>query len=117
MTLLTSDLDKNLDLFVQESSENKLVWGLCSSEGEWLIIDSVQYEHAEVMPFWSNNKMAQEHCVEEWSDFYPKSIPLDSFIQDWMLTFSEDETLVGLNWNLNLEGEELEPEMISRLFV
>ncbi|ASK79801.1 hypothetical protein CF386_12220 [Paraphotobacterium marinum] len=117
MTTLTTDLDRNLDLFVQETSETKLVWGLCSPEEEWLIIDSIQYENAEVMPFWSSEKMALEHCVEEWSDFSPQSIPLDMFLQDWMVTFTEDETLVGLNWNLNLEGEELEPEMISRLFV
>ena len=42
MTTLTSDLDKNLDLFVKETLEKKLVWGLCSPEEEWLIIDSIQ---------------------------------------------------------------------------
>ncbi|TOH30808.1 hypothetical protein CGI85_17735, partial [Vibrio parahaemolyticus] len=35
MSKLTSDIQANLDLFVAETKENQLVWGLRNEEG-WL---------------------------------------------------------------------------------
>lgn len=35
-------------------------------------------------------------------------ILLDVFVEDWLIIFDEDGVLVGMNWNVNFEGKELE---------
>lgn len=56
MSKLTADTQANLELFVSETQETKLVWGLRNEEG-WLACDSSEFENSEVMPFWSSKKM------------------------------------------------------------
>ncbi len=116
MSKLTSDIQANLDLFVTETKENQLVWGLRNEEG-WLSCDSTEFESSEVMPFWSSKEDAQAHNVEEWADFEVLEIPLDIFVEDWLLTLAEDGVLVGTNWNAQLEGKEMEPQDLAKLYV
>ena len=108
MSKLTTDIQANLDLFVAETKENQLVWGLRNEEG-WLSCDSTEFENSEVMPFWSAKEDAQAHNVEEWADFEVLEIPLD--------ILAEDGVLVGTNWNAQLEGKEVEPQDLAKLYV
>ncbi|KMV29253.1 DUF2750 domain-containing protein [Photobacterium swingsii] len=117
MTKLTSDIQANQDLFVTESQDTRFVWGLCNEEGDWLAVDSSEFENSEVMPFWSNKEDAQTHCVDEWAEFSVAELPLDIFVEDWMITLAEDGVLVGLNWNDQLEGGELEPSDVAKLYI
>lgn len=117
MTKLTSDLEANLNLFVTETKENRLVWGLRNSEEDWLACDSSEFENSEVMPFWSSKEDAQLHNVEEWEEFEICEIPLDVFVEDWLVTLAEDGVLVGINWNSELEGKELEPSDLAKLYL
>ncbi|PJY29198.1 DUF2750 domain-containing protein, partial [Escherichia coli] len=55
--------------------------------------------------------------VEEWADFEVVEIPLDVFVEDWLITLDEDGVLVGTNWNANLEGKELEPSQLAKLYL
>ncbi|WP_047042843.1 DUF2750 domain-containing protein [Vibrio mexicanus] len=116
MSKLTADIQANLDLFIEESKQSKLVWGLRNEEG-WLACDSTEFENSEVMPFWSSEEDAKTHNVEEWADFEVLHIPLDIFVEDWLLTLAEDGVLVGVNWNANLEGKELEPSDLAKLYL
>ncbi|GLT13949.1 DUF2750 domain-containing protein [Vibrio algivorus] len=116
MSKLTSDIQANLDLFVQETQEMKLVWGLKNEDG-WLACDSSEFENSEVMPFWSSKEDAQMHNVEEWSDFEVLEIPLDIFVEDWLITLSEDGVLIGINWNAQLEGKEVEPSDLAKMYL
>ena len=116
MSKLTADTQANLDLFVSESKETKLVWSIRYEEG-WLACDSTEFENSEVMPFWSSKEDAQTHNVEEWADFEVLEIPLDIFVEDWLLTLAEDGVLVGVNWNASLEGKELEPSDLAKLYI
>ncbi|TXY23651.1 DUF2750 domain-containing protein [Vibrio mimicus] len=116
MSKLTADIDANLALFIQETQENQLVWGLRNEEG-WLSCESTEFEESEVMPFWSSKEDAQIHNVEEWADFEVVEIPLDVFVEDWLITLDEDGVLVGTNWNANLEGKELEPSQLAKLYL
>jgi len=116
MSKLTSDIPKNFDLFITETKKNQLVWGLRNEEG-WLSCDSTEFENSEVMPFWSSKEDAEVHNVEEWSDFTVLDIPLDIFVEDWLLTLAEDGVLVGPNWNNQLEGKEIEPQEIAKLYL
>ncbi|MDA9556069.1 DUF2750 domain-containing protein [Vibrio sp.] len=116
MSKLTSDIQANLDLFVQETQETKLVWSLRNEDG-WLACDSTEFENSEVMPFWSSKEDAQSHNVEEWSDFEVLEIPLDIFVEDWLVTLDEDGVLIGTNWNSQLEGKEMEPKDLAKLYL
>ncbi len=117
MTRLTDDLQANRDLFVSESKETCFVWGLLNKEGDWLSVPSTEFEESEVMPFWSSKEDAQSQCADEWSEFSASELPLDIFLEDWMITLAEDGVLVGLNWNDELEGLELEPTDVVKLYV
>ena len=117
MTKLTADIKANGDLFVAETKETLQVWGLCNEEGDWLSVDSSEFEASEVMPFWSNQADAALHCVDEWAEFVSVMIPLDVFVEDWMITLSEDGVLVGLNWTAELLGSELEPSDVAKLYL
>lgn len=116
MSNLTSDIQANLELFVADTKQNNLVWGLRNDEG-WLSCDSTEFENSEVMPFWSSKEDAQAHNVEEWADFEVLEIPLDIFVEDWLLTLSEDGVLVGTNWNSQLEGKEIEPAELAKMYL
>ncbi|OEF25108.1 DUF2750 domain-containing protein [Vibrio rumoiensis] len=116
MSNLTADIQANLDLFVQETKESKLVWGLRNEDG-WLACDSSEFEDSEVMPFWSSQEEAQKHNVEEWEDFKVLEIPLDIFVEDWLITLAEDGVLIGTNWNEQLEGKEVEPSDLAKLYL
>ncbi|WP_299018044.1 DUF2750 domain-containing protein [uncultured Photobacterium sp.] len=117
MTKLTADIQANCDLFVTETKETLKVWGLCNEEGDWLSVDSSEFENSEVMPFWSNEADAKHHCADEWEEFHAVMIPLDVFVEDWMITLSEDGVLVGVNWNEQLEGTELEPSELAKRYL
>ncbi|ANO32921.1 hypothetical protein BCT86_16185 [Vibrio breoganii] len=116
MSQLSNDIQKNLELFVEQSKEDNRVWGLKNEDG-WLACDSSEFAETEVMPFWSDKADAQYHNVEEWADFEVVEIPLDIFVEDWLITLSEDGVLIGTNWNAELEGKEVEPEALAKLYI
>ncbi|CAH0525907.1 DUF2750 domain-containing protein [Vibrio hippocampi] len=116
MSKLTADIEQNLALFIQETKQSELVWGLKNEDG-WLAVDSTEFENSEVMPFWSTEADAKLHNVEEWADFEVLQIPLDIFVEDWLLTLDEDGVLIGTNWNSQLEGKEMEPSEIAKLYI
>jgi hypothetical protein len=51
MTKLTADIQANKELFVAETQETRIVWGLCNEDGDWLSVESSEFEDSEVMPF------------------------------------------------------------------
>lgn len=116
MSKLTSDVAQNLELFIRETKATELVWGLRNEEG-WLACDSTEFENSEVMPFWSSEEEAKTHNVEEWADFEVLHIPLDIFVEDWLLTLAEDGVLIGANWNAQLDGKEIEPSDVAKLYL
>lgn len=116
MSKLTSDLQANLALFIEQTKATQLVWGLKNEDG-WLACDSTEFEESEVMPFWSDEADAKTHNVEEWADFEVLEIPLDIFVEDWLLTLAEDGVLVGANWNDQLDGVEMEPSELAKLYI
>lgn len=108
MTELTTDPEANHELFLQRVRETGLVWGL-QADKSWAVCESNEYEDALVYPFWSDESLARPHCVDEWSGYRPASIPLESFIDEWLEGMHEDDALVGTNWDAELSGVEVEP--------
>jgi hypothetical protein len=115
MIELTTDLNANYQRFIEQTRESGQVWGLQSPEG-WVIVDSVEFEDTDVMPFWSDAAYAEAHCVGEWENFKPVAIDAEEFVADWLPGMDEDGTLIGPNWNAELEGLEVEAiEIAQRL--
>jgi hypothetical protein len=108
MTQLTDDPQDNHDLFIRRVKETGIVWGL-KADDDWAVCESNEYEDQVVFPFWSDEADARIHCVDEWADYAPATIPVDEFAKDWLVGMEEDDVLVGTNWDADLSGAEVEP--------
>lgn len=109
MQPLSEDQQENLDRFIVESLELGCVWGLCDAQGNWAMVASEIDTDVGVIPFWSEQKLAEKLCSEEWSVYKPVAIAMEEFLDDWLTGMHEDVHRAGINWNHDLEGQELEP--------
>ncbi len=105
---LGEDLEDNYDRFIVEAIECGCVWGLENDEG-WALSDSDSHSDSSVMPFWSQPEYAQAHCVEEWSSYKAVPIALEELLDEWLPGMHSDVILVGVNFNSDMEGIEIEP--------
>lgn len=105
---LTDNTEENYERFIEEAIETGCVWGLESDEG-WALCPSVSNDDISVMPLWSQPEFATPHCQEEWQGYRVIPISLEELLDDWLPGMHEDVLLVGINWNAELEGEEVEP--------
>ena len=98
---------ENHQRFVRRVVQGDTVWGLKSDAG-WAVCDSAEYDEMEVMPFWSDRAYAQRAAQDEWADYVPTPIPLDTFIDRWLKGMHRDGVLVGPNWDAHNCGRELD---------
>lgn len=98
-------------VFLDEVFDKGVIWGLMNDDG-WAVCQSNDFEEREVIPFWSAENRAQMLCDGEWGSYKPTAITYDDFIDAWLHGMHEDEVLVGLNWNVELIGPELEPLVV-----
>lgn len=106
--VLSSDLEENFERFMVEAEETGCVWILEGSEG-FALCPSTISETVDVMPMWSQPEFAQAHCVDEWASYKPVPVALAELLDDWLPGMHEDVLLVGVNWNTDMEGDEMEP--------
>lgn len=112
---LQIDSQRRFEKFVERVSNNQEVWGLKSEDG-WAIVESNAYEDTGVMLFWSDKEYAKRCAMEEWAHYIPTLITLENFLTFWLTGLEEDELLVGVNWNKDLVGLEIEPlELLKNL--
>jgi hypothetical protein len=95
--------------FLERVPVSGVVWGLKEADDSFFVCESNEYEDTYVMAFWSERAYAKSCAVEELSHFEPSPIPLDIFMNNFLLGLDEDGLLVGLNWNSKLIGVEVEP--------
>ncbi|WP_250459261.1 DUF2750 domain-containing protein [Microbulbifer litoralis] len=105
---LSNDFEDNCARFLPESAGQGCVWALEGDEG-FALCESEKYPQTEVMPFWSRREFAEIHTDGDWADYRVVAIDLEEFMDDWLTGMHEDVILVGINWNGELEGVELEP--------
>ncbi len=105
---LSDDPSENLDRFVVEALAQGCVWGLQGTDG-WALCSSENHDDMDVMPFWSQEAFAAVHCKDDWQDYKPVAVELEEFLEDWLPGMHEDVVLLGVNWNAELEGDEIEP--------
>lgn len=107
--LLSDDLQENLDRMVVECLENGCVWGLQDREGNWSLVSSTENDSIGVIPFWSDQRLAQALCNGDWGIYQPVAIEMEEFLDDWLPGMHGDVLMAGVNWNEALEGQEMEP--------
>lgn len=93
--------------FIEKVAASKQVWGLMSKAG-WANSHSAEDEEITVVPFWSDRSLAKASARDDWKSFTPTEIPLTDFLESWCLGMAEDGTLVGINWDAKMQGEESE---------
>jgi len=93
---------------IEDSLGYGCIWGLEGPEG-WALCGSEKYDNTDVMPFWSQPELAQVHCKDEWQGYQVVPIALTEFLDDWLPGMHSDVFLVGLNWDEEMHGEEVEP--------
>ncbi len=108
METLSKNAELNFERFIVEALATGCVWGLEGPDG-WALCPSEKYTDTDVMPFWSQSEFAQLQCVGDWADYQPVAVALEEFLDDWLTGLHKDVLLVGVNWNDELEGLELEP--------
>jgi len=105
---MSDDFVERLHEFVRKVTESGDVWGLEHEEG-WALAPSADDETVSVMPFWSDEAAAEVCATDEWSNYRPSPIPLDDFLDDWLPGMAEDGYRVGVGWDVDLVGPELDP--------
>ena len=80
-----------------------------------MILDSINFENADVMPVWSSSELAQAHCVDEWHDYVPRAISIGDWLEFWLEDLAEDNVLVGVEWRDGGEYLELELTEFSQM--
>lgn len=104
-----SDNNATLQTFLDEAKPTQVLWALQDKESEdWVVLDSPSFEETEVMPLWSNEALAKEHCIEEWAGYVPSAISLADWFEFWIEDLNEDGVIVGINWQGDDECLELE---------
>jgi hypothetical protein len=109
MQPLTTNLQENYDRLIIESLEQGCIWGLRDGDDNWAMVESSIDPKIGVIPFWSNQDLAAQLCADEWAIYTPVAIAMEEFLDDWLIGMHEDVLRVGINWNTDLEGQELEP--------
>lgn len=105
---LGDDFDQNYVKFLSDAVATGCVWGLENDEG-FALCQSITNENLDVMPLWSQPEYAEAHADGEWKNYRVVPIALEELLDDWLPGMHEDLTLVGPNWNSDLEGDEVEP--------
>ncbi|MFL0803541.1 MAG: DUF2750 domain-containing protein [Agarilytica sp.] len=102
------ELDAIYESFIVQAIEVGCVWGLEGEEG-WALCPSSNNDAIDTMPFWSDPDAANAKCRDEWSHYKAVPISLEELLDEWLPGMHEDVLLVGIDWNEDLEGEEVEP--------
>ncbi|TYK65556.1 DUF2750 domain-containing protein [Colwellia echini] len=104
-----SNTNTTLKNFLADIKPSQVIWALQDKESEdWVVLDSPSFENTDVMPLWSSAALAQQHCIDEWSDYVPCAISLSDWFEFWLEDLNEDNVIVGVNWQGDDEYVELE---------
>ncbi|MCF2947994.1 DUF2750 domain-containing protein [Paraglaciecola aquimarina] len=106
---MTSNEQPSAD-FMAQVKNTQTLWALQDQASEgWVILDSINFENADVMPLWSSQELAQQHCIDEWQDYVPVAITLADWLEFWVEDLAEDNVMIGVEWKDG--GEYLEVEL------
>ena len=102
--------------FVTKVVATQQIWGLKNELG-WTVAQSNQFDKAEVYVFWQSQDDAQLCSKEEWQTYKPEIISLAEFLEDWCVGIFEENNLIGVQWDYNLCGGEIEPMELAQQII
>jgi len=105
---LESDIEENFDLFIEDAISTGCVWALEGEDG-FALCPSEENPDVDALPLWSQPEFAKAHCGDEWKDYKVVPIALEELLDEWLPGMHEDILLVGVNFNKELEGLDIEP--------
>lgn len=108
---LVADMQANYSRFINRVRSSGTVWGLKNPDG-WAICPSNERD-CDLYVFWSDEAYAKQHCKGGWANYNPAPIALDSFLRNWLPGLARDGHLVGVQFNSDLAGLELEPSKLA----
>lgn len=103
----TSTIEYKHRKFVERIVEFEIVWALKSDEG-FAMSSSNDFEHVDVILFWSDKAYAIAVAKNEWSNYHPVSMPISEFLENWLIGMHNDNHFAGTNWDANMFGTEIE---------
>ena len=106
-----------LAAFLADVKPTQQLWALQDKKSEdWVVLDSLNYEETEVMPLWSSEELAAQHCTEEWADYVATAISLADWLEFWVDDLVEDGVVIGINWQGEDDDLEIDlPEFTQAL--
>jgi hypothetical protein len=103
-----------LRTFLADVKSTQFFWALQEKSGDdWVVLDSINFENTEVMPLWSTQELAQQHCIDEWQQYVPTKITLSDWLEFWLEDLSEDGVVVGINWQEESNHSENTDEQLN----
>lgn len=112
-----STLENQYLQFIEKAIAQQKVWTIVS-EDDMPLFQSQQYDDLLAMPFFSNLDaalmMLQE---EEWKEFEIDEVPLEDFLESWLIGLYTQDVQVAAIWNADLVGREFEPLELAIEFI
>ena len=112
-----SNLAQQYASYIDTINEEETLYALQNSDGEWVVCDSADFEEADVFPLWANEQDAQAFCIDEWQEYKVASIQLDDLLEEWISDFHSDGVLIGIDWQLDQDGVEMDAIEYAKLLV
>ena len=109
MTCETTNNSNILAEFLASVKTSQTLWALQDKESEdWVVLDSINFENTDVMPLWSEQSLANQHCTQEWANYVPAQISLRDWFEFWIEDLNSDGVIIGINWPEDGDCTELE---------
>ncbi|MBY5991535.1 DUF2750 domain-containing protein [Ferrimonas balearica] len=107
-------VNPQIQAFIDAVTESGQIWALSAGD-DWVVVDSAEFADTDALPLWSTEAAAQALCQGEWAEYRPAAIRVSDFFDTWLESLSEDEVMVGIDWNEALEGAEIDPFDLAKL--
>ena len=111
---LIADLQDAYDRFIVRVKSSGIVWGLRSEDGDYSCCESHENPEALVILFWSDKAYARQIGKKYWPDYALKELEIDLFTENFIPTMGSRGFYVGLNYNSDLAGLEIDPNQLAR---
>ena len=102
------EIQKEYEDFLQNVLNNRKVWLLQNEEG-MACQDSLEYEGAMSVLFWSDCTFAEAEREEAFKGLETEALDLFDFIFQWLPNMAQEGVICGLNWYSSDGGLEVEP--------
>jgi hypothetical protein len=112
--MMEIDWDRDYQQFVEEVVNNQCIYTLQNNEYFFAECPSEEYDNEwgepiSVYCFWSNLVQVQACQQDEWADYICVELSLDDFMQDTLLEMDKTEKMVGVAFDEQLCGVEVDP--------